>query len=133
MELVHNALWFKDASIVWTPDQFVLTFKIVMCFLVLVGWAYNNGMFLFMCLLFRLMCSLEVLRLREYYSLVLREVDPESNSSSRILVLMLKEHIRLRKKLLLISHRFRIFLVCALIGILLSQFFVLLQVRSFFL
>jgi hypothetical protein len=76
------------------------------------------------------MCSLEVLRLHEYYSLVVQEADPESNSSSKVLFLMLKAHIALRKKLLLISHRFRIFLVSALIAITVSQFFVLFQVSG---
>ncbi|KAI5065410.1 hypothetical protein GOP47_0020105 [Adiantum capillus-veneris] len=87
------------------------------------AWAYNNSTFLVMCLLFRLMCRLQVMRLQSYYQLL------EGRGSSSALV-MLQEHMRLRQQLLLISHRFRLFLLLSLCAITASHFAILFKVMA---
>lgn len=83
------------------------------------SWLYRTSVFLFMCVLFRLMCNLQVLRLKGYNKLL--EVTSEVS-------IILKEHMKLRNQLTTISHRFRLFLIFALSTIILCQLSSLFQI-----
>ncbi|KAH7435394.1 hypothetical protein KP509_06G062900 [Ceratopteris richardii] len=126
VELAHSVYWFIYAHVyIGALDEDMIVKKVVMCCLWMVSWLYNNSVFLVMCLLFRLVCSLQVLRLQSYYKLL----EGHGSPSSSVLV-MLQEHMRLRQQLLLISHRFRLFLLLSLCAITLSHFAILFKVIS---
>ncbi|MCO5601391.1 hypothetical protein L7F22_055511 [Adiantum nelumboides] len=124
VELVHSVLWFMYARVYLGGDHGTIVKKVVMCCLWMNAWAYNNGTFLVMCLIFRLMCRLQVLRLQSYYQLL------EGRGSSSSVLVMLQEHMRLRQQLLLISHRFRLFLLLSLCAITASHFAILFKVTA---
>ncbi|MCO5565116.1 hypothetical protein L7F22_018787 [Adiantum nelumboides] len=124
VELVHSVLWFMYARVYLGGDHGTIVKKMMMGCLWMGAWAYNNGTFLVMCLIFRLMCRLQVLRLQSYYQLL------EGRGSSSSVLVMLQEHMRLRQQLLLISHRFRLFLLLSLCAITASHFAILFKVTA---
>lgn len=85
---------------------------VITCTLELCSWLYRTSVFFMFCVLFHIMCHLQILRLQDF-ALAFRE---ESLVSSVLL-----EHIRIRKQLKIISHRFRLFIVANLILITLFQ------------
>lgn len=66
-----------------------------------------------MCVLFHLICNLQVLRLRDFAQVF--QIDSDVGS-------VLSEHLRIRRHLRIISHRYRAFIICCLILITGSQF-----------
>jgi len=113
VELIHKILWFSDASVNIPFISNKLAKNIVMCFLLMLSWLYRAATFLLMCVLFRLTCSLQILRFKGYYKLL--ESTPEQS-------VILKEHMRIREQLVIMSHRFRLFLLSSLLTVTLSQF-----------
>ncbi|KAL0406957.1 UNVERIFIED_CONTAM: hypothetical protein Slati_4009600 [Sesamum latifolium] len=65
------------------------------------------------CVLFRLICYLQILRLQDFAQVFQVDSDVES---------VLREHLRIRRHLRIISHRYRSFILFALIFITASQF-----------
>eukprot|EP01018_Ginkgo_biloba_P003396 Gb_02343 [translate_table: standard] len=62
----------------------------------------------------RLMCYLQFLRFEDFFKVF--------QDSSREVVSILKEHLRIKHQLRVISHRFRVFIVASLVSITFSQF-----------
>lgn len=117
--VVHRGWWYYyvTVSIPYLAD--VPKINAILFVAGVFSWLYRTSVFLFMCVLFRLMCSLQVLRLRGYNKLL------EETSEVSII---LKEHMKLRNQLTTISHRFRLFLIFALFTIILSQLSSLFQI-----
>jgi hypothetical protein len=117
--VVHRGWWYYyvTASVPYIAD--VPKINVALFVAAVFSWLYRTSVFLFMCVLFRLMCSLQVLRLKGYNKLL------ESTSEVSII---LKEHMKLRNQLTTISHRFRLFLIFALFTIILSQLSSLFQI-----
>lgn len=88
------------------------------CILELLSWFYRTVVFFLVCVLFRLICYLQILRLQDFAQVFYTESDVES---------VLREHLRIRRHLRIISHRYRVFILCALIIITVSLFFSLLM------
>ncbi|XP_043688134.1 uncharacterized protein LOC122639364 [Telopea speciosissima] len=84
----------------------------VACTLELCSWLYRTSIFFLMCVLFRILCSLQILRLQDFALVFLLECDVAS---------ALKEHLRIRRHLRIISHRYRAFILFALLFITASQ------------
>ncbi|MQM11328.1 hypothetical protein Taro_044231 [Colocasia esculenta] len=84
----------------------------VACLLELCSWLYRTAIFFLVCVLFRLICYLQILRLQDF-GLVFQE---ESD-----VAFILAEHLRIRHQLRIISHRFRSFIVTCLVLVTLSQ------------
>lgn len=89
---------------------------------VLGSWVYRTGVFLLVCVLFRLTCELQILRFKGLHKMFERS---ESDSG-----VIFKEHARIRKQLLATSHRYRLFIIACMVTITLSQFVALLLVLS---
>ncbi|XP_019174213.1 PREDICTED: uncharacterized protein LOC109169764 isoform X2 [Ipomoea nil] len=89
----------------------------IICILLLCSWLYRTAISLFVCVLFRLICYLQILRLEDYS----RVFEKEANVSA-----ILIEHLRIRRTLRVISHRFRFFILTTLILVTISQFMSLL-------
>ncbi|KAM0933972.1 hypothetical protein DsansV1_C34g0227211 [Dioscorea sansibarensis] len=83
------------------------------CALELASWMYRTGLMFLVCVMFRLTCYLQILRLQEFAGVFEEESDVE---------LVLSEHLRIRRQLKIISHRFRGFIVSFLVLVTASQF-----------
>ncbi|XP_065023094.1 uncharacterized protein LOC135648974 [Musa acuminata AAA Group] len=85
----------------------------VACALELASWIYRTANFFLVCVLFRLICHLHILRLQDFAAVFQEESDVE---------VVLKEHLRVRRQLKVISHRFRSFILLGMILVTASQF-----------
>ncbi|KAE8734001.1 V-type proton ATPase subunit e-like [Hibiscus syriacus] len=112
-ETAYKVWWYASGAsqipflgIVWLSDS-------VACFMELWSWLYRTTVFFLVCVLFHLVCNLQVLRLQDFAQFF--QVDSDVG-------LVLIEHLRIRRHLRIISHRFRTFILWCLILITGSQF-----------
>ncbi|XP_028778785.1 uncharacterized protein LOC114735269 [Neltuma alba] len=88
----------------------------------LLSWLYRTSIFFLVCVLFRLICYLQILRLEDFAQVFQKETGVGS---------ILMEHLRMRRNLRIISHRFRGFILASLILVTASQLiFLLLTTRT---
>lgn len=85
----------------------------IACLLQMCSWLYRTSIFFFVCVLFRLICYLQILRLEDFAQVFEKESD---------VGLILIEHLTIRRNLRIISHRFRGFILSTLILVTASQF-----------
>ncbi|CAL9199880.1 unnamed protein product [Musa hybrid cultivar] len=86
------------------------------------SWVYLTIILLSACMLFNLVCNLQVIHFEDYGKLLERDVDA---------LICLEEHVRLRYYLSKISHRFRIFLLLLFLFVTASQFVTLFQTTGY--
>ncbi|KAF8391613.1 hypothetical protein HHK36_023919 [Tetracentron sinense] len=84
----------------------------IACTMELCSWLYRTSIFFLVCILFRLICHLQILRLQDFAQVFQEESDVAS---------VLKEHLRIRRHLRIISHRYRAFILSTLIFVTASQ------------
>ncbi|KAI3713888.1 hypothetical protein L1987_72475 [Smallanthus sonchifolius] len=104
---MHQESWWKSFGILAT-----LTFS----------WAYVNFIYLSSCLVFHLVCNLQIIHFDDYGRLLETETD---------VLIFIEEHARLRHDLSKISHRFRIYLLLVFAVVTSSQFAMLFQITEF--
>lgn len=85
----------------------------IACFLEQCSWLYRTSIFFLACVLYRVSCHLQILRLEDFAQVFQLETD---------VTLVLLEHLRIRRTLRVISHRFRGFLLFTLLLVTASQF-----------
>ncbi|CAA7048406.1 unnamed protein product [Microthlaspi erraticum] len=85
----------------------------VACVMELCSWLYRTTVIFLVCVLFRLICHLQILRLHDFAQLF--QIDSDVGS-------ILSEHLRIRRHLRIISHRYRSFILCLLVLVTGSQF-----------
>ncbi|KAH9652039.1 hypothetical protein KPL70_026953 [Citrus sinensis] len=85
----------------------------VACIMELCSWLYRTTVIFLVCVLFRLVCHLQILRLLDFAQVFQTDSDVDS---------VLAEHLRIRKHLRIISHRYRAFILWFLIMVTGSQF-----------
>lgn len=83
---------------------------------------YVSVIFLSSCILFYLVCSLQVIHFEDYGKLLERQPDA---------LVLIQEHIRLRHYLSKISHRFRIYIILVFLIVTISQFMTLFQTTGY--
>ncbi|XP_019176707.1 PREDICTED: uncharacterized protein LOC109172028 isoform X3 [Ipomoea nil] len=88
----------------------------------IMSWTFAAAIFLSVCVLFHLVCNLQIIHFDDYANLLERESD---------VLLLMKEHMRLRYNLSKISHRFRIFLLLEFTIVTGSQFVTLFQTTAY--
>ncbi|KAM7495599.1 hypothetical protein LguiB_030208 [Lonicera macranthoides] len=118
MECAYKIWWYGSGA---TRIPFlgnVIVSDAVACFMELCSWLYRTVVFFLVCVLFRLICYLQILRLQDFAQVFQIDSDVES---------VLREHLRIRRHLRIISHRYRAFIMWALIFITASQFTALLM------
>lgn len=122
VELAHKIIFFSTAtiSIPYIPSGIPL--NSIAFVLVLASWVYRTGVFLLVCVLFRLTCELQILRFEGFRKLL------EGCGSDAGLIF--QEHLRIRKQLSVTSHRYRFFIIGCLITITVSQLGALLVVLA---
>ncbi|XP_027356883.1 uncharacterized protein LOC113866200 [Abrus precatorius] len=113
VELGHKILLFLrvEISVPYITPGFTL--NSIVFVLVLVSWVYRTGVFLLVCVLFRLTCELQILRFEGLHKLF---EGCGSNAS-----MIFREHVRIRRQLWVTSHRYRFFIIGCLVTITVSQ------------
>ncbi|CAL5041809.1 unnamed protein product [Urochloa decumbens] len=91
---------------------------VIACSLEMASWMYRSAVYLLTCVLFRLICHLQGLRLEDFAGSLLEEVEEGRAGVKSVL----REHLDIRRQLKVISHRFRKFIVAALLIATASQF-----------
>lgn len=104
---VHHESWLQSAAIL---IAFVFS------------WTFVMIIILSACVLFHLVCTLQIIHFEDYGKLLERESD---------VVALLQEHARLRYYLSKISHRFRIYLLLQFFIVTVSQFMFLFQTTGY--
>lgn len=104
---VHHESWWQSAAIL---IAFVFS------------WTFVMIIILSACVLFHLVCTLQIIHFEDYGKLLERESD---------VVALLQEHARLRYYLSKISHRFRIYLLLQFFIVTVSQFMFLFQTTGY--
>ncbi|KAK6917807.1 Protein of unknown function DUF3537 [Dillenia turbinata] len=84
----------------------------IACTLELCSWLYRTSIFIFICVVFRMTCHLQILRIQDFARVFQIETEVAS---------VLKEHLRLRRNLRVISHRFLAFILLNLVFVTASQ------------
>lgn len=117
-EAAYKAWWYAtSADRVPFFANDVLS-DVLACSLEMASWMYRSAVYLLTCVLFRLICHLQGLRLEDFAGSLLEEVEEGRTGVERVL----REHLDIRRQLKVISHRFRKFIVAALLIATASQF-----------
>lgn len=88
----------------------------------IISWIYVTTIYLFACILFHLVCNLQIIHFDDYGKCFEKESD---------VMVLIEEHIRLRHHLSKISHRFRIYLLLVFLVVTASQFVTLFQTTGY--
>ncbi|XP_075671666.1 uncharacterized protein LOC142641157 [Castanea sativa] len=84
----------------------------VACIMEICSWLYRTTVIFLVCILFRLICYLQILRLQDFASIFHQDNDVGP---------VLTEHLRIRRHLRIISHRYRAFILLLLVLVTGSQ------------
>ncbi|KAL5974218.1 hypothetical protein ACLOJK_030881 [Asimina triloba] len=122
VELAHKIMFFTTATVKVPHVRAQLPWNSIMFVAVLASWLYRTGVFLLVCMLFRLTCELQILRLEGF-----RKVLEGCGSDAGVIF---REHMRIKRQLLITSHRYRIFILGCLVTITISQLGALLLVLA---
>ncbi|KAL8205709.1 hypothetical protein R6Q57_009260 [Mikania cordata] len=117
-EAAYKIWWYSSGATAIPFLGNAIVSDAVACTLELASWLYRTVVFFLICVLFRLICHLQILRLQDFAQVFHMDSDVES---------VLKEHLRIRRHLRIISHRYRTFILWALILVTISQFTALLD------
>ncbi|KAL8209775.1 hypothetical protein R6Q57_006507 [Mikania cordata] len=112
-ESAYKIWWYSSGATAIPFLGNVIVSDTVACVLELCSWLYRTVVFFLVCVLFRLICYLQILRLQDFAQVFQVDSDVES---------VLREHLRIRRHLKIISHRYRVFILLALIIVTVSQF-----------
>ncbi|KAJ6361132.1 hypothetical protein OIU78_001718 [Salix suchowensis] len=116
VEVVHKIIFFSTVKISLPCNVCPGNIPVnpIMFVLVLASWVYRTGVFLLVCVLFRLTCELQILRFEGLHKLF---DGCESGAG-----VIFREHVRIKKQLSFTSHRYRFFIISCLVTITVSQF-----------
>ncbi|XAR57679.1 hypothetical protein NMG60_11025921, partial [Bertholletia excelsa] len=117
VELAHKIVFFKTIDRVNKITAFPIPVDLpVLASSAMVSWVYRTGVFLLVCVLFRVTCEFQILRFEGFHELLESE-----GCGSDVAGLIFDEHMRIRRQLSTISHRFRFFIIACLVTITASQ------------
>ncbi|BAT74219.1 hypothetical protein LR48_Vigan252s006400 [Vigna angularis] len=122
VELVHKIIFFSAVKISGPDIRPGFPLNSIVFVLMLVCWVYRTGVFLLVCVLFRLTCELQKLRFEGVHKLF------EGCGSEAGVIF--KEHVRIRRQLWVTSHRYRFFIIGCVVTITVSQLGALLLVLA---
>ncbi|OMO91099.1 hypothetical protein COLO4_18632 [Corchorus olitorius] len=124
VEVAHKIIYFSTVKIslpyVWSG----FPLNSVMFVMVLGSWVYRTGVFLLVCVLFRLTCELQKLRFEGLHKML------EGCGCGCGGDTIFEEHLRIRKQVSVTSHRYRFFIISSLFVITVSQFAALFMVLA---
>lgn len=120
-ECAYKIWWYVSGASQIPHYGSIYVSSIILCTLDLCSWLYRTSIFFLVCVLFRLICYLQILRLDEFARVFQRETEVGS---------ILLEYLRMRRNLRIISHRFRGFILASLLLVTASQLIFLLMVTK---
>ncbi|XP_077236828.1 ras guanine nucleotide exchange factor K isoform X2 [Tasmannia lanceolata] len=120
VELAHKIIFFSTVTVSLPFLNTRIPENSVMFMAVLTSWVYRTGMFLLVCVLFRVTCELQILRI-EGFRKMLEGCGSDAGD-------IFREHLRIKRQLWVISHRYRIFIIGCLLTITVTQLGALLLV-----
>lgn len=112
-EAAYKAYWWYSAA----AGRRSPWWAAAACALEVASWVYRVALFFMVCVLFRVICYLQILRMVGFAREFGRFADVAT---------VLQHHRRIKEQLRKISHRYRKFIVCSLILVSASQFAALL-------
>ncbi|CAL4887194.1 unnamed protein product [Urochloa decumbens] len=115
-EAAYKAYWWWWYSAAASSSKF-RWWAAAGCALEVASWVYRVALFFMVCVLFRVICYLQILRMVGFAREFGRFADVAT---------VLRHHRRIREQLRKISHRYRRFIVCSLVLVSASQFAALL-------
>ncbi|XVE97212.1 hypothetical protein REPUB_Repub03eG0001100 [Reevesia pubescens] len=123
VEVAHKIIFFSTVKIL-LPNYVSSGFPLnsIAFVLVLGSWVYRTGVFLLVCVLFRLTCELQILRFEGLHKMF-QGCGSDAGD-------IFQEHVRIRKQLSVTSHRYRFFIIASLVVITISQFAALFMVLA---
>ncbi|KAM3735582.1 hypothetical protein ACB098_10G097300 [Castanea mollissima] len=113
VEVAHKIVFFTTIKISLPYVSSGVALNAIVFVFVLASWVYRTGVFLLVCVLFRLTCELQILRF-ERLRKMLEGCDSDCSA-------IFKEHGRIREQLWLTSHRYRFFIIACMVTITVSQ------------
>ncbi|XP_011660297.1 uncharacterized protein LOC101203162 [Cucumis sativus] len=118
-EAGYKIWWYISAAkeIPYYTNNMYISY-VTSCTLELCSWLYRTSIFFFVCIFFRLICCLQMIRLEDFASSFRSETEVGT---------ILIQHLGLRRTFTVISHRFRVFMLLSLILVTASQFISLLM------
>ncbi|XWS72881.1 hypothetical protein CRYUN_Cryun02cG0077900 [Craigia yunnanensis] len=122
VEVAHKIIFFSTVKISLPYVSSGFPLNSIAFVLVLGSWVYRTGVFLLVCVLFRLTCELQILRFEGLHKMF----EGCGSDAGDIF----QEHVRIRKQLSITSHRYRFFIIASLVVITVSQFVALLMVLA---
>ncbi|CAM8918412.1 hypothetical protein QQ045_032699 [Rhodiola kirilowii] len=114
----YKIWWFISGSSEITYFGNIYASNIIACTLMLSSWLYRTSIFFLVCILYRLISHLQLLRMDDYAQVFHKEME---------VVSILKEHLGIRRTLRVISHRFRAFILSTLVLVTATQLAALLS------
>ncbi|XP_072973079.1 uncharacterized protein [Typha angustifolia] len=118
LDAIYKLFWFYEVFLSsHSASRLPLAAAAATCLLELASWIYRTAIFFLVCVLFRLICHLQILRMEDFVGAFNDETDVAA---------VLKEHLRIRRQLSIISHRYRAFIISCLVLVTISQFATLL-------
>jgi hypothetical protein len=113
-ETAYKAYWYRAAAPAYGSPWWAAA---ACCAVEVASWVYRVALFFMVCVLFRIICYLQILRMVGFAREFGRFADVAT---------VLQHHRRIREQLRKISHRYRKFIVCSLVLVSASQFAALL-------
>lgn len=121
-ESAYRIWWYATGTneIPYVDNKYIS--NSIACAFQLCSWFYRISIFILACILYHLTCHLQILRLEDFAQVFRQETEVGA---------ILDEHLNIRKNLRIISHRFRRFIILALLLVTASQFMALVMaIRS---
>ncbi|KAI3676707.1 hypothetical protein L1987_86320 [Smallanthus sonchifolius] len=112
-DTVYKIWWFSSGANQIPYISNIYISHTIACTLLLCSWLYRTSLFFLVCVLFKLTCSLQILRFHDFAKVFEKQSDVGS---------ILREHLAIRRTLRIISHRFRSFILSTLVVVTASQF-----------
>ncbi|CAI0376269.1 unnamed protein product [Linum tenue] len=126
LQLAHKIVFFSTVRLtIPLPASACLPVDSIMFLLVMGSWVYRTGVFLLVCVLFRLTCELQIMRFQGLHQLF-QGFEYSDGSCDAIY----GEHVRIKKQLRFTSHRYRSFIIACLVTITVSQLGALLLILA---
>ncbi|XP_038691343.1 uncharacterized protein LOC119989739 [Tripterygium wilfordii] len=117
VEIVYRIWWYATGAheIPYYGNMYVS--DTIICIMQLVSWLYRTSIYILVCILYQLICHLQILKLEDFAQVFQQETEVGS---------ILQQHLKIRRSLKVISHRFRKFILSSLILVTASQLICLL-------
>ncbi|KAL1211053.1 hypothetical protein V5N11_018462 [Cardamine amara subsp. amara] len=118
LQAIYRIWWYTSGS---NQIPYIINptlSHVLACTLQLSSWLYRTSLFIIACIVYQIICHLQILRLEEFARCFASEITDFSS--------ILAEHLKIRRELKIVSHRFRRFLILSLFFVTATQFMALL-------